>query len=155
MTTDLNDRLTRATVRVLADAAFVLCEPVASPPAYPERVLEASLSFSGPAAGSFRFAASGAGAVGFAVNLLGLEPDDPDAPARAVDATGELCNILAGAWMEAWHGAAAYQLGIPTTVETTGAEVEERWRGACWHLSFVTDEGERIDALALLDGSAP
>ena len=138
----------RVTMRVLADAAFVLCE-AAHGGAFAGEVLEASMTFSGPASGRFVLAGGAEVCATLAANLLGLEAGDPAAAASAGDALCETCNMLAGAWMEAWYGAVPYGLGVPTLARVPAAETAARWPGPLWRLALTTDEGHRLEALAL------
>jgi hypothetical protein len=141
--------LQQITARIFEEAAFIFTEAVAgAPPPFVGDVIEARVTFSGPSSGTVSLATSAELSTALAANLLGIEPDDPDAGARARDAIGEMLNIIAGVLIGELFGPEVIgRLGIPQ-VELRGSEG--------YHVdgsvvSLLTEEGQRIDAGALLE----
>lgn len=140
------EALRTATPRILEQVAFIFAEPTDSPEPFGEYVREATIDFNGPLTGSLQLTTSTACAVGLAANLLGVDPDDPAAVAFGSDALGETLNMLCGAVLLQVFGAVdSRHSGVPHVGERPCADAStfvER-------VSFVTDEGHRIDAAAV------
>ena len=144
------DSFLETTARVLEEAAFVFTEP-ADDGAFPAGdVIRTELEFHGPepdgGSGRLVFAAGSAFGVDLAANLLGIEPDDPDAVDKCPDGLKELLNMIGGVLMSVWYGSDAIcRLGIPEA-ETVSREEHETRRGrAAWSGALVTEEEARIE----------
>jgi CheY-specific phosphatase CheX len=146
----MGEALRAATVSVLEEAAFVM--PLASQ-AKPFRgeVLQAHLSFRGPMSGTLMMAIAPAAAARVAGNILGVEKVERDA---VPDAVGELLNMLAGCVMSEWFGAAeSCALGLPATKLVSVPEHEAAFGKASLRVTLTTEEDERIDVTALIEGA--
>jgi hypothetical protein len=127
----------RSLTVTLEDAAFVFVE--SSPPqalpgeseapelsagdiAAPD-LIAADLSIRGPQSCTLSLVVPRGFGVLLAANLMGIEPDSPDADQAALDAVGEILNMTSGTLAEHWLGnGASYELGTP--VVTAGADVQ-------------------------------
>ena len=82
---------------VLESLAFMFGEVVEDEPLpFPGRALRASIDFTGPFQGTLFMCISAEMCSEVAANMLGLEPDDELAEARAQDAVKELLNVACG-----------------------------------------------------------
>ncbi|MEZ5063427.1 MAG: hypothetical protein R3B81_01780 [bacterium] len=151
------DVLLATTARVLEEAAFIFSEPAspASPPT--GSVVEATMTFAVTDQpghhGSLMLSASPGFGTALAANLLGVEPDDPDVTARGAEALCELLNIVAGCLMEEWFpDAPGCRLGIPSARTVAATEHEARRAGAPVSGSLLSEDAERIDCAAFLEG---
>lgn len=153
MTTALSSALLlETTTSILEDAAFFFSQPMGAPLPWPVRVLEARLAFSGPTAGTVRIVTTAQFGAELAANLLGIEPTDPEAPAQAKAAVGELLNIICGALVAEWFGTAHIcQLGIPEVRELDPAR---RSAVAACAIALIADERHRVEVDVTLDPSA-
>jgi hypothetical protein len=101
--------------RILEEAAFLFSDDATDSLCFEGPVIEALLEFLGPAQGTLHLRLAENLACEAAANLLGTEPDDPEAQAGASLAVGELLNMIGGHLMIAWLGATAQtSLGTPT-----------------------------------------
>ena len=100
--------------QILEEAAFIFAEPAEDDAPLESPTIRAHLDFHGPRGGRLLLNASPEFAVLLAANLLGVEPDEPDALARRQGAVGEILNMIAGALMETLFGdEVTVHLGIP------------------------------------------
>ncbi|NLH49749.1 MAG: chemotaxis protein CheX [Myxococcales bacterium] len=100
--------------RILEEAAFIFAEPAEDDAPLESPTINAQLDFRGPSNGRLLLRASPEFAVLLAANLLGVEPDEPDALTRRQGAVGEILNMIAGALMETLFGdEVTVHLGIP------------------------------------------
>ncbi|MBN1824780.1 MAG: hypothetical protein JW958_00855 [Candidatus Eisenbacteria bacterium] len=144
------DTLREVTARVLEEASFVFTEPVDDGSFPAGDVLETTLAFGGPDpdrdSGRLVFAATPAFSIDLAANLLGIEPDDPDAADKGRDGLKELLNMIGGVLMSEWFGADAIcSLGIPDAAVVSREEHEERRARASWSGALITEEEARLD----------
>ncbi len=138
-------------VEILEEAAFIFTELAdGDPPKWSENVvLEARLGFGGEQNGTMMIAATSGPLAELAGNLLGVEPDDPDAVSKQADAFGELLNIAGGAILEAWFGTEAeVQLKVPQVRQLPVDEYEQLLNESAFRASLVTEDGQRIDTAA-------
>jgi CheY-specific phosphatase CheX len=133
-------------VDILQEAAFVFAEPSESSGWEDESLLVARLGFKGPASGEMILSCNQSMATDFAANLLGVDPDDPDAVMRGSDALGEMLNIVGGTLLANWFGVNGdFEMEIPSVVELkTEAYTDQIKEFSLW-LPLETDDGERID----------
>jgi hypothetical protein len=108
--------LERVASRVLADAAFILAEPLAKEPpaaqAWP--ATGARIAFSGPWRGFVEIWAPDEVARLLAANILGQEIDDPDIEETLLDAMLETLNVICGNLLAELAGREPmFQLGSP------------------------------------------
>lgn len=145
--------LEAATRRVLEDAAFVFTEPVAEPidaNSWPGTVIEVQLPFTGPVGGRFVLAASAELCSELAVEMLGVEPGDPEADASSEDVLGELLNMLAGMTLEqALGNEGLWELGVPEARSLSAAAYVSGPR-ADIHIRLDTEEQEPVEAAVFL-----
>lgn len=142
ITSVTEDVLVEVAASVLEDVAFVFVERSPAPPPWSGDVLVAKLAYSGPEDGVLAVTASPALAARFAANMLGVEPDDPEATAGTRDAVGEMVNVIVGSMVARVFGTAELcQLGVPRVVLAPAPDAS---RSIC-AVALVTDEGERLD----------
>jgi hypothetical protein len=147
----------RAVSQTLEEAAFVFVEDVApgDAPWGGELLLEACIPFTGPTPGDLALSVSRDHAIELAANLLGVDPEAPEADGAASDALGELANILCGVLLERWFpGDKRYGMGTPLVRRIDATAYGARAAAAALFQTLVTDEGRRIDA-AVFPPSAP
>lgn len=114
MASQQTTRLTEILSDVLADLAFMMIddEPVAAP--LDDELLETVIAYRGPEEGSLLLHCGREFSVALAANLLGLNPDDPDAGQRSQDAVAEFMNIICGQAVTRLYGTeATFDLTIP------------------------------------------
>ena len=140
------DVLGETVIEVLQEAAFIFAEPLEESVDDDSDKLIAKLGFTGPSSGEMFFCCSKSLATDFAANLLGIEPDDPEAESRGGDALGEMLNIVGGALLARWFGVSGnFEMGVPSVAELDAGEVTGETTKASLLLPLITDEGDRID----------
>ena len=145
-----HESLERIVIGILQEAAFVFAEPTEKRAPDEREVLVARLGFDGPTSGEMLLSCSPIVATDLAANLLGIEPDDPDAEARGGDAIGEMLNIVGGALLADWFGIdGKFEMGVPSVSQLTPADYVRQTDNAYLMLPLETDEGERIDVAVL------
>ncbi len=98
----------------LANLAFMFTDDDIPFDPADEAWFETSIRYNGPRAGELRLLCDRAFMTSLAGNLLGIEPDDPEADVKGVDAVKELMNILCGQLVTDFHGSdAVFNLSIP------------------------------------------
>jgi CheY-specific phosphatase CheX len=141
-----SELLAQVVGRTLEQAAFVFAERADEAVPFAGTVIQARLGYFGPRTGEIRLATSTAFAATLAANLLGTEPDDPEAAGRDLDAVGELLNMVAGALLcELFGQQTTCRLGIPAVARTSPTAHETAIAGTC-QVTFVDESGHRIDA---------
>jgi hypothetical protein len=107
---------------VLQESAFIFAEPDEEPEAWGGEVLTARIAFESTQGGTLRLITTPTAASEVAANMLGIDPGaEADASGRA--AVSELLNVLGGAFLTRFFGAAVpSQLGLPAT-EVTASPV--------------------------------
>ena len=144
------EALGQVVITMLQDAAFVFAEPAESNEREEENVLMARLDFNGPSSGEMVLSCSRTLAADLAANLLGIEPDDPDAIQRGSDALGEMLNIVGGAVLANWFGVDAdFEMGVPDVTILDAGAYRAETANAKMLLPLETDEGDRIDVAIL------
>lgn len=112
---ELSDLLTT----MLGDLAFMIAEQDSAPSPPPGTIwLAGEIRYSGPVTGQINCWCTRDFAVQLAANLLGTDPDDPEALTDADDAVREFLNVLCGNLVTSWHGdEAVFNLSIATVQE--------------------------------------
>jgi len=152
MSQNISDTIENVICSALEEAAFVFVEVAETPPPFSGQVVEGTVEFQGPKSGSLVFSATAQFGQDLAANFLGVDADDPDAAHGKLDALGEILNIVSGAFLSELFGAESdYKMSCPKLVEMTDEAHETHMDGAQTLVSFVTEEGYRIDA-AVIDG---
>jgi len=107
---------------VLQESAFIFAEPDEEPEGWVGEVLTARIAFESTQGGSLRLVTSPRAAAEVAANMLGIDPgEEADASGRA--AISELLNVLGGAFLTRFFGAAVpSQLGLPATSVSASPE---------------------------------
>ncbi len=132
----------------LEEAAFIFTEPGEPTPDWDTETAIVKISFEGTERGTLWLVSSARFAVELAANLLGLEPDDPDAIERGTGALGEMLNMICGALMEAAFGTGVIcNLGIPTPTPLSQEELNAKLESAEHAISMMTDEDHRLDMI--------
>ena len=86
-----------------------------------------------------------------AANMLGLEPVDEAAERAALDALGELLNVICGVLIEAWQGPdSTLRMGVPE-VRQTNAESFLGQSSESLLVAIRTDDGRLVAMGARLD----
>lgn len=96
MQTELRTLLAQVVPEVLERHAFLFCDPDPEPAdaAPPGVMLKGFIHFRGIIRGICTIAAPDDVSVEIAANVLGLEPDDPEARTQAHDALREVLNVI-------------------------------------------------------------
>ncbi len=99
---------------ILANLAFMFTgEPVPDPPAGGDW-WEATIAYRGPDCGTLRLCCTSEFARLLAANLLGVDPQEEPAGAKAADSVKELMNVLCGQFVTAVHGTEhVFDLSLP------------------------------------------
>lgn len=140
------DVMGETVVEVLQEAAFVFAEPMEEATTDHSSKLVAKLDFTGPSSGQMFLTCSRNLATDFAANLLGIEPDDPEAESKGGDAVGEMLNIVGGALLARWFGVSGeFEMGVPNVTELGVNDAAGEIVNASLVLPLITDEGDRID----------
>jgi len=99
---------------VLARLAFMFTEDLPVDPIPGGGWIEASVGYKGPVEGRLVLTCTREFATVLASNLLGTDPEDPEADVKAEDAVKEFMNITCGQYITAVHGTeAVFCLSIP------------------------------------------
>lgn len=99
---------------VLANLAFMLTADQGDAPPPDTRWLITRISYQGPCSGEVTLRCPEGFAGVLASNLLGIEPNDPEAHAKSHDAMKELMNVLCGQIVTSLHGTESiFSLSIP------------------------------------------
>jgi chemotaxis protein CheY-P-specific phosphatase CheC len=124
MPSDLTpDALGAVAARVLEDAAFLFVEAAGDDGGASGPRVVAAMDFGGPAPGQLHLAVPPDLAAELAANLLGVEPDDPEAADRGEAAVGELLNMIGGVLTAETFGTdVVCPLGIPVVRVTDPGE---------------------------------
>lgn len=95
--------------------AFLSLLPAEQPFAMPDQMLCVRIGFAGPTPGTLELAAPESFGALLAANMLGCDPSDADASARAVDAIKELINVTCGAMLSRLTGGQGhgYEMSLP------------------------------------------
>lgn len=112
------EMLTEVLSNVLEEAAFFMIEPEAVPPRYEGEIFSAAIDFEAVRGGQLRLTASRNLARNLAANMLGIDPNDPEADEQGRNALGEILNVLGGAFVTRHFGTKVpFQLGLPTVTD--------------------------------------
>jgi hypothetical protein len=118
---------------VLGNLAYMLTSD-AQPFAPGVTPLTATIEYEGPHRGALRCWCSPSFASSLAANLLGVEPDQPEAQTAAIDAVRELLNVLCGHLVTRWYGThAVFNLSIPTVAPGAAPGGASGDAGRWWH----------------------
>lgn len=140
--------------QTLEEAAFLITEPITDQlPSWPSRsLLQARLSLSGSkVSGTLFLICSARLAVEMAANMMGIEPSEEQAAGAAMDALGEVLNMVAGALCEQLFDEQAVEVGIPQVEVTTG-ELAKSSAEQLTVVSLQSDDGDWLLAAVRLDG---
>lgn len=138
--------LSQTLSEVLEDAAFIFTESGDDTLQWNDSILKSTIQYAGQENGALSLAVDSGMAKTFAANLLGIEPDAPDAFNRSAEAVSEILNIVCGVFLERWLGSANQcRLGIPTVTNLTeNQELNELQQSRC-NAILEDEEGNRID----------
>ncbi len=120
-------QITEVFCTVLEELAFLFGDPIdkAEMPEPQGELVQARIAYHGEQSGELRLTLPRALCGVVAANVLGLEPDDPDAERRALDALGELLNVICGQTLTALAGEQAIFNLTPPQVQNLPAD---QWR---------------------------
>jgi hypothetical protein len=90
---------------VLASLAFMFTDGRPAEVPTEGRWLESAIGYRGPMTGELRLRCTRGFAARLAASLLGIDPNDADADARADDAVKEFMNIVCGQFVTTVYGA--------------------------------------------------
>jgi hypothetical protein len=136
--------LAQTIAQILEDAAFIFVEPtdMVAPDEAP--LVVARVEVFGMAPASLVLAVPPSMGVEIAANLLGAEPDDPDAGARAADAVGEILNMMSGALSARCStDGKPWTFGTPVTTTAAGSSLNDLDFASCGAV-LITDEGDKL-----------
>jgi len=129
--------------RVLEDLSFLFAEDITVdelPKQEGENVL-AEISFSGDAIGSVQLAVPKQMCETFAENVMGLDPDDEIVHAQALDALGEVLNVVCGQLLTAAAGEVpVFDLTVPSVQVIDQNGWQEIAAHSNTHIFMVDDE---------------
>jgi hypothetical protein len=141
------ERLGSLVTELLESAVFVFAEAIESTPWDAAELWSAHLELEQGEKVQMALCVPKELALTLAANLLGLEPDEEDAKQSLCDAVGEMANMLAGTLaVELFGKDVVCRIGVPKTIEETGAEHEAHAGKAFCRVSLKTEEGQRLDA---------
>jgi hypothetical protein len=122
---------------VLQDSAFMFVEPTEEPVEWGDKVYTATLAFESVRGGTLRLSMAVPVGVELAANMLGTEPDDPEAEENGRAAMSEVLNVIGGAFVTRFFGTKVpSQLGIPQAVLASKPAT-----GKCTCAALCTSEG--------------
>ncbi len=99
---------------VLANLAFILTSEEPASPVAATGWWEATITYRGPACGTLRLQCTREFASQLAANLLGVDPTEKLAAAKAEDSLKELLNVTCGQLVTTLHGTRpVFDLSIP------------------------------------------
>lgn len=98
-TADTSMIVLEALSTALERMAFVSLMPLEEPPAEINQPVNVTIRFGGPVTGTIRITTSRQLGLVLAANVLGVEPDDPEAAKNASDALKEMANVTCGVLM--------------------------------------------------------
>jgi hypothetical protein len=125
--TNLRPELSQLVTTVLGDLAFMVADDEPHVVAPGTVWLQGEITYRGPVAGRLTAWCTRAFAVQLTANLLGTDPDSPEALVDAEDALRELLNVACGQLVTTWHGTTPiFHLGIPTVRECLDVPALER-----------------------------
>ncbi len=132
---------------VFEEMTFMFLEPLDEPEPWPGEGVLARLAFHGPESGEMLLAAEPDLAVEIAANLLGMEPDSPDAEASKESAVSEMLNVLAGILLHKMFPDpdVATDLGVPEQGIHDGEHLEKILSAAYERVRMVGELGSRVD----------
>lgn len=106
--------LTTTFSEVLANLAFMFVSQETADAGPGDLCLEASIVYRGALSGRLRLRCSQEFSRALTANLLGMDPENPEAAAKSDDALKELMNVLCGQYVTAAYGSdGVFNLGIP------------------------------------------
>jgi len=144
-----SELLARTLISLLADAAFVFAEPVATSMPAGENPWVARLTIEHGESWELCVCVQDKLGPLLAANLLGTESETGEARAAAADAVGELANILAGALaVELFGKDVVCNIGIPVVTIATGDAVGDCLAKSTCQANLLTEEGYAL-AVAL------
>ena len=109
--------LTQVFSEVLANMAFLFTAPRPEFPPPEDGWLECTIGYRGPERGSLRLRCSDGFGRLLAANLLGLQPNSPEALGAVEDTVKELLNVLCGRMTTAIYGhQTAFDLEVPRLI---------------------------------------
>jgi chemotaxis protein CheY-P-specific phosphatase CheC len=147
MTSKLSSELADTTREILEDAAFIFTAPCSIAPPNDADLVIARVPVHGEVPADLLLAVPRSLGAEIAANLLGMEPDDPEATTKTGDAVGEILNMIAGSL-----SAKSAQEGIPWTFGTPEIETIADPRsvvaeGKSYDAVLLTETGDRIWAV--------
>ena len=105
---------------VLQESAFMFVEPDQEPVEWGTQVFTATLAFESVRGGMLRLTAALPVGVELAANMLGTDPDDPEAVENGRAAISEILNVIGGAFVTRYFGTKVpSQLGLPQALMTS------------------------------------
>lgn len=123
---------------VLANLAFMFTAQENPDEAGSADWMEASIEYRGPCTGRLRLHCTHDFSRLLAANLLGLDPEEPEAAAKADDALKELMNVLCGQFVTSAYGSdGVFNLSIPLITAEAPAPDMSLENSACLASAFV------------------
>lgn len=112
--------------RVLGEMAFLISDDDSPETADAGEWIAGQIGYRGPVSGTIRCWFHPELALELAANLLGLDPDSPEAHDSAEDAVGEFMNVLCGQLVTTWYDqTAVFDLTIPQVTRTSNTGDDE------------------------------
>lgn len=150
------DSLTTVFSEVLASLAFMFTDDEEAATSTEDQWLETTICYDGPAAGMLRFRCTREFSISLSANLLGMDPEEPDAESNADDAAKEFMNIICGQFITTEYGTGdVFNITIPEIKELPE---EPQWSDDCHpNASTLSVDGQRVQLTHLprTDEEAP
>ena len=120
---ETNEALAGALAESLMTMAFLDAFPAAEAPEPTAPTLLIRVPFSGARRGALEIMTTESVGASLAANMLGITPDDPDAPARGRDALKELANVTCGLLLSRLPDPTKPAMSVPSVRESSA----DRW----------------------------
>ena len=138
---------------ILANLAFMFTDDEDTEASDQDVWLETSISYLGPHRGTLVFHCPQRFTQGLAANLLGVDPEAPEADDQSEDAVKEFMNILCGQLVTQFFGSEdIYNLSIPDC--RVLAEVPEFVTTQDANVAGLSVDGSRIQVVHFIEDAA-
>jgi chemotaxis protein CheY-P-specific phosphatase CheC len=124
-----NDMLIESLTEALETTAFMMPLPPEDELPTPTQGVLVRIDFNGPVNGTIELWAGMEFAQMMAANIMGLEPDDPEAQSKGIDAVKEIVNIIGGVLLAKLTDSPAdmFNLTVPQSQEDLNSESWEQY----------------------------
>ncbi len=143
---EMQNILLETTRALLEQAAFLFAEQAEQPAEFSGPMSASTLRFTGGGNGKLMLIVTPKRGTALAADLLGLDPDAPEASEKSHDALGEMLNMLTGMLSDAWpQTSEPWEIGTPKTGLLTVGELVAAKAAFSIKASLVTEDGDPIE----------